>query len=165
MCPAAGAHSDPACRADRALQTSHYFNDFLMPLYQGPAFNAPALVLMWATGATSALTPRFHPGGGPNNVPATAGRFPANKTPPRPRRRTVHAGKVPCAAAIDSVELLACAKRGVPEAHCRRLSTACWTPQPSCKIGSKRTHAPSFMLTVNSYPAVTSSLKPHAPPQ
>ena len=35
-----GAENDPAfAEKVRAMQTSH-FNDFLMPLYQGPAFNA-----------------------------------------------------------------------------------------------------------------------------
>ena len=106
-----GAHSDPAFAEQvKALQTSH-FNDFLMPLYQGPAFNAGSTDV--GDVSYQCPTAQIHLAVWPNNVPCHSWQVVSCNKTPLAHKATVHAGKVLCAAAIDLLnqpELLAKAK-------------------------------------------------------
>ena len=106
-----GAHSDPAFAEQvKALQTSH-FNDFLMPLYQGPAFNAGSTDV--GDVSYQCPTAQIHLAVWPNNVPCHSWQVVSCNKTPLAHKATVHAGKVLCAAAIDLLtqpELLAQAK-------------------------------------------------------
>ena len=106
-----GAHSDPAFAEQvKALQTSD-FNDFLMPLYQGPAFNAGSTDV--GDVSYQCPTAQIHLAVWPNNVPCHSWQVVSCNKTPLAHKATVHAGKVLCAAAIDLLtqpELLAAAK-------------------------------------------------------
>ena len=106
-----GAHSDLAFAEQvKALQTSH-FNDFLMPLYQGPAFNAGSTDV--GDVSYQCPTAQIHLAVWPNNVPCHSWQVVSCNKTPLAHKATVHAGKVLCAAAIDLLtqpELLAKAK-------------------------------------------------------
>ena len=106
-----GAHNDPAFAEQvKTLQTSH-FNDFLMPLYQGPAFNAGSTDV--GDVSYQCPTAQIHLAVWPNNVPCHSWQVVSCNKTPLAHKATVHAGKVLCAAAIDLLtqpELLAAAK-------------------------------------------------------
>ena len=106
-----GAHSDPAFAEQvKALQTSH-FNDFLMPLYQGSAFNAGSTDV--GDVSYQCPTAQIHLAVWPNNVPCHSWQVVSCNKTPLAHKATVHAGKVLCAAAIDLLtqpELLSLAK-------------------------------------------------------
>ena len=106
-----GAHNDPAFAEQvKTLQTSH-FNDFLMPLYQGPAFNAGSTDV--GDVSYQCPTAQIHLAVWPNNVPCHSWQVVSCNKTPLAHKATVHAGKVLCAAAIDlltQTELLAAAK-------------------------------------------------------
>lgn len=97
-----GAASDPAFAARvKAMQTSH-FNDFLMPLYQGPAFNAGSTDV--GDVSYQCPTAQIHVAVWPNNVPCHTWQVVSCNKTPLAHKATVHAGKVLCAAAIDLLE-------------------------------------------------------------
>lgn len=97
-----GAASNPAFAARvKAMQTSH-FNDFLMPLYQGPAFNAGSTDV--GDVSYQCPTAQIHVAVWPNNVPCHTWQVVSCNKTPLAHKATVHAGKVLCAAAIDLLE-------------------------------------------------------------
>ena len=106
-----GAENDPAfAEKVKAMQTSH-FNDFLMPLYQGPAFNAGSTDV--GDVSYQCPTAQIHVALWPNHVPCHSWQVVSCNKTSMAHKATVHAGKVLCAAAIDLMEqpeLLAQAK-------------------------------------------------------
>ena len=106
-----GAENDPAfAEKVKAMQTGH-FNDFLMPLYQGPAFNAGSTDV--GDVSYQCPTAQIHVAVWPNHVPCHSWQVVSCNKTPMAHKATVHAGKVLCAAAIDLLEqpeLLAGAK-------------------------------------------------------
>ena len=106
-----GAENDPAfAEKVKAMQTGH-FNDFLMPLYQGPAFNAGSTDV--GDVSYQCPTAQIHVAVWPNHVPCHSWQVVSCNKTPMAHKATVHAGKVLCAAAIDLMEqpeLLAQAK-------------------------------------------------------
>lgn len=84
-----------------SMQTSH-FNDFLMPLYQGPAFNAGSTDV--GDVSYQCPTAQIHVAVWPNNVPCHTWQVVSCNKTPLAHKATVHAGKVLCAAAIDLLE-------------------------------------------------------------
>ena len=106
-----GAENDPAfAEKVKDMQTGH-FNDFLMPLYQGPAFNAGSTDV--GDVSYQCPTAQIHVAVWPNHVPCHSWQVVSCNKTPMAHKATVHAGKVLCAAAIDLMEqpeLLAQAK-------------------------------------------------------
>ena len=97
-----GAENDPAfAEKVKAMQTSH-FNDFLMPLYQGPAFNAGSTDV--GDVSYQCPTAQIHVAVWPNHVPCHSWQVVSCSKTPMAHKATVHAGKVLCAAAIDLLE-------------------------------------------------------------
>ena len=97
-----GAENDPAfAEKVKAMQTSH-FNDFLMPLYQGPAFNAGSTDV--GDVSYQCPTAQIHVALWPNHVPCHSWQVVSCNKTPMAHKATVHAGKVLCAAAIDLLE-------------------------------------------------------------
>ena len=97
-----GAENDPAfAEKVKAMQTSH-FNDFLMPLYQGPAFNAGSTDV--GDVSYQCPTAQIHVAVWPNHVPCHSWQVVSCNKTPMAHKATVHAGKVLCAAAIDLLE-------------------------------------------------------------
>ncbi len=97
-----GAASDPAfAQQVKAMQKSH-FNDFLMPLYQGPAFNAGSTDV--GDVSYQCPTAQIHVAVWPNNVPCHSWQVVSCNKTPLAHKATLHAGKVMCAAAIDLLE-------------------------------------------------------------
>ena len=98
----------------QALRTGH-FNDFLVPLYQGPAFNAGSTDV--GDVSYQCPTAQIHMAVWPNHVPCHSWQVVSCNKTPLAHRATVHAGKVLCAAAIDLIqqpELLEQAKAYFP---------------------------------------------------
>ena len=94
--------SDPAfAEKVKAMQTSH-FNDFLMPLYQGSAFNAGSTDV--GDVSYQCPTAQIHVTVWPNHVPCHSWQVVSCNKTPMAHKATVHAGKVLCAAAIDLLE-------------------------------------------------------------
>ena len=97
-----GAENDPAfAEKVKAMQTGH-FNDFLMPLYQGPAFNAGSTDV--GDVSYQCPTAQIHVAVWPNHVPCHSWQVVSCNKTPMAHKATVHAGKVLCAAAIDLLE-------------------------------------------------------------
>ena len=97
-----GAENDPAfAEKVKAMQTGH-FNDFLMPLYQGPAFNAGSTDV--GDVSYQCPTAQIHMAVWPNHVPCHSWQVVSCNKTPMAHKATVHAGKVLCAAAIDLLE-------------------------------------------------------------
>ena len=97
-----GAENDPAfAEKVQALRTGH-FNDFLVPLYQGPAFNAGSTDV--GDVSYQCPTAQIHMAVWPNHVPCHSWQVVSCNKTPLAHRATVHAGKVLCAAAIDLIE-------------------------------------------------------------
>ena len=97
-----GAENDPAfAEKVQALRTGH-FNDFLVPLYQGPAFNAGSTDV--GDVSYQCPTAQIHMAVWPNHVPCHSWQVVSCNKAPLAHRATVHAGKVLCAAAIDLIE-------------------------------------------------------------
>ncbi len=133
-----GAENDPAfAEKVKAMQTGH-FNDFLMPLYQGPAFNAGSTDV--GDVSYQCPTAQIHVAVWPNNVPCHSWQVVSCNKTPMAHKATVHAGKVLCAAAIDLLEqpaLLEAAKaefrqRTAAGYNCPIRRTPCRRPS-SCK--------------------------------
>ena len=94
--------TDPAfAEKVKAMQTGH-FNDFLMPLYQGPAFNAGSTDV--GDVSYQCPTAQIHVAVWPNHVPCHSWQVVSCNKTPMAHKATVHAGKVLCAAAIDLLE-------------------------------------------------------------
>ena len=85
----------------KAMQTGH-FNDFLMLLYQGPAFNAGSTDV--GDVSYQCPTAQIHVAVWPNHVPCHSWQVVSCNKTPMAHKATVHAGKVLCAAAIDLLE-------------------------------------------------------------
>ena len=97
-----GAENDPSfAEKVKAMQTGH-FNDFLMPLYQGPAFNAGSTDV--GDVSYQCPTAQIHVAVWPNHVPCHSWQVVSCNKTPMAHKATVHAGKVLCAAAIDLLE-------------------------------------------------------------
>ena len=97
-----GAENDPAfAEKVQALRTGH-FNDFLVPLYQGPAFNAGSTDV--GDVSYQCPTAQIHMAVWPNHVPCHSWEVVSCNKTPLAHRATVHAGKVLCAAAIDLIQ-------------------------------------------------------------
>lgn len=97
-----GAENDPAfAEKVKAMQTGH-FNDFLMLLYQGPAFNAGSTDV--GDVSYQCPTAQIHVAVWPNHVPCHSWQVVSCNKTPMAHKATVHAGKVLCAAAIDLLE-------------------------------------------------------------
>ena len=97
-----GAENDPAfAEKVQTLRTGH-FNDFLVPLYQGPAFNAGSTDV--GDVSYQCPTAQIHMAVWPNHVPCHSWQVVSCNKTPLAHRATVHAGKVLCAAAIDLIE-------------------------------------------------------------
>ena len=97
-----GAENDPAfAEKVQALRAGH-FNDFLVPLYQGPAFNAGSTDV--GDVSYQCPTAQIHMAVWPNHVPCHSWQVVSCNKTPLAHRATVHAGKVLCAAAIDLIQ-------------------------------------------------------------
>ena len=97
-----GAENDPAfAEKVQALRTGH-FNDFLVPLYQGPAVNAGSTDV--GDVSYQCPTAQIHMAVWPNHVPCHSWQVVSCNKTPLAHRATVHAGKVLCAAAIDLIQ-------------------------------------------------------------
>ena len=97
-----GAENDPAfAEKVQALRTGH-FNDFLVPLYQGPAFNAGSTDV--GDVSYQCPTAQIHMAVWPNHVPCHSWQVVSCNKTPLAHRATIHAGKVLCAAAIDLIQ-------------------------------------------------------------
>ena len=97
-----GAENDPVfAEKVQALRTGH-FNDFLVPLYQGPAFNAGSTDV--GDVSYQCPTAQIHMAVWPNHVPCHSWQVVSCNKTPLAHRATVHAGKVLCAAAIDLIQ-------------------------------------------------------------
>ena len=87
-----GAENDPAfAEKVKAMQTGH-FNDFLMPLYQGPAFNAGSTDV--GDVSYQCPTAQIHVAVWPNHVPCHSWQVVSCNKTPMAHKATVHAGKV-----------------------------------------------------------------------
>ena len=106
-----GAENDPAFAAQVKELRHGALNDFLMPLYQGPAFDAGSTDV--GDVSYQCPTAQIHVAVWPNNVPCHSWQVVSCNKTTLAHKAAVHAGKVLCAAAIDLLEqpsLLADAK-------------------------------------------------------
>ena len=128
-----GAENDPAfAEKVKAMQTGH-FNDFLMPLYQGPAFNAGSTDV--GDVSYQCPTAQIHVAVWPNHVPCHSWQVVSCNKTPMAHKATVHAGKVLCAAAIDLLEQPALLEPPRPSSGSGRRPG---TPAPSRRTPCRR---------------------------
>ena len=103
--PGIGAKYDGAL-ADQVKElrakNGHAMNDFLAPLYQGPAFQPGSTDV--GDVSYQCPTAQIHVALWPNHVPCHSWQVVSCNKTPMAHKATVHAGKVLCAAAIDLLE-------------------------------------------------------------